>query len=243
MAGIKRKTSVYRFIATTLLVLVLLVLVIMYHASDLSRRREIADVYPCQANLMQFGLAVMEYEQDHDSKLPGGNDHWAGQLFQYIKSYLVYRCPQDDLSPEPALSGATMRYPISYAVNANLMGHSSSALCNDSLTVFAIDFASQKLVAFDHPERVSPYTDGVMPNAAWGDIRLGTTSAVNDPPRHDPSVIFVACDAHIRMLRPEMVSSGADNPLASGEQDSTHAAGTTAVSGKTARYKLTFSER
>jgi prepilin-type N-terminal cleavage/methylation domain-containing protein/prepilin-type processing-associated H-X9-DG protein len=79
--------------------------------------RENARRTACLSNLKQIGLAVTQYYQDADEKGPSGWDPygrcsgWAWQVYPYIKSTAVFKCP-DDAGPFPAVS--------SYGMNANL---------------------------------------------------------------------------------------------------------------------------
>jgi hypothetical protein len=125
-------------------------------------------------------------------------------------------------------------------MNSNLPGHSRGSLMKGADTVLLAEIDGTPPLDMRRPERVSLYTDGATPNTAWGNVRLGTTSHVLNPPRHDPAVMFLGCDGHVKLLRPETVSSGRDNPSAIGAQDSVHAAGTKALGSS---YTLTFSER
>ena len=79
--------------------------------------RENARRTSCLSNEKQLGLAFAQYTQDNDEKnpngvniyAPGGNG-WAGQVYAYVKSINVYRCPDDSTG---TLSN------VSYAYNSN----------------------------------------------------------------------------------------------------------------------------
>lgn len=66
--------------------------------------REKARQTSCLSNLKQIGLGVVQYEQDFDEHTPngynpyGGGTGWAGQIYSYVKSTAVFKCP-DDSSP------------------------------------------------------------------------------------------------------------------------------------------------
>ena len=48
--------------------------------------------------MKQIGLAFIQYTQDYDEREPAGFSYgagWAGQLYTYIKSDGVYKCPDD----------------------------------------------------------------------------------------------------------------------------------------------------
>lgn len=88
--------------------------------------------------MKRLGLAVVAYNQDYDEKFPfncatpgGGtiagatcanNKGWAGELYSYIKSGGVYKCPDDSTT---AIAPAV---PISYVWNKYLCQLNISAL-------------------------------------------------------------------------------------------------------------------
>jgi prepilin-type N-terminal cleavage/methylation domain-containing protein/prepilin-type processing-associated H-X9-DG protein len=72
----------------------------------------------CLSNEKQLGMAFMQYVADYDGTFPAGTAApgngcvgWGGQIFPYVKSVDVYKCPSDD-----SLTGNG----ISYAMNANM---------------------------------------------------------------------------------------------------------------------------
>ena len=76
-----------------------------------ARARENARRASCQSNLKQIGLAIAQYTQDYDERMPvqyltleGGavTSWWPDQIYPYIKSYQVFVCPSDsDLQTYP----------------------------------------------------------------------------------------------------------------------------------------------
>lgn len=79
--------------------------------------RENARRAACLSNLKQLGLGVTQYEQDADEKGPSGWDPygrcsgWAWQVYPYVKSVGVFKCPDD---------AGTLAGTSSYGMNANL---------------------------------------------------------------------------------------------------------------------------
>lgn len=79
--------------------------------------RENARRTACLSNLKQLGLGVTQYYQDADEKGPNGADPygrcsgWAWQVYPYVKSINVFKCPDD--------SGVSAR-ASSYGMNGNL---------------------------------------------------------------------------------------------------------------------------
>ena len=83
--------------------------------------RENARRASCQSNEKQLGLALVQYSQDADEKLPNGTTGdpgyaigWAGQIYSFVKSTGVYKCPDDSTS---AKAGNPSDVPVSYAFN------------------------------------------------------------------------------------------------------------------------------
>lgn len=92
--------------------------------------RENARRASCQSNEKQLGLAFVQYSQDGDEKLPNGiwsrfNDGgpqyegvgWAAQLYPYVKSTGVYKCPDDPTSGAAPTATSPATYPVTYAYN------------------------------------------------------------------------------------------------------------------------------
>ena len=101
--------------------------------------RENARRASCESNMKQLGLAFIQYSQDTDEQMPSGRyipgfDNtttktptgagWAGQIYTYVKSTGVYKCPDDSTSPGATANGYTAQ-PVSYAFNKNLRGGGS----------------------------------------------------------------------------------------------------------------------
>ena len=98
--------------------------------------RENARRASCQSNMKQLGLAFIQYTQDTDEQMSSGRyipgfDNttnnapngagWAGQLYTYVKSTGVYKCPDDSTGLGAAINGYVPQ-PVSYAFNQNLRG-------------------------------------------------------------------------------------------------------------------------
>jgi prepilin-type N-terminal cleavage/methylation domain-containing protein/prepilin-type processing-associated H-X9-DG protein len=83
-----------------------------------AQAREKARQTSCLSNEKQLGLAFMQYVADYDGTFPVGTAGpgngpvgWGGQIYPYVKSVEVYKCPSD-----ASLNGNG----ISYAMNSNM---------------------------------------------------------------------------------------------------------------------------
>ena len=86
-----------------------------------ARARENARRTSCLSNVKQWGLAVMQYTQDYDERLPGGYKlegsnpiSWVTMLQPYAKSTQMYTCPNGVPYSDPL-------YP-SYGYNVGYLG-------------------------------------------------------------------------------------------------------------------------
>lgn len=90
-----------------------------------AKAREKARQITCASNEKQIGLAVMQYVQDFDERMPstrmGAGNNWQVTLQPYIKSYQVFTCPSNPrnstLMNDGANSnpGGTSKTMVSYA--------------------------------------------------------------------------------------------------------------------------------
>ena len=104
--------------------------------------RENARRTACLSNLKQLGLAVTQYYQDADEKGPSGWDPygrcsgWAWQVYPFVKSTGVFKCPDD----AGALAGVS-----SYGMNANLASRTDQS--NNPAKGSAVGLAIAQFVA------------------------------------------------------------------------------------------------
>lgn len=133
------QTASKKYNAFTLIEILVVIAIIALLAAILfpvfSRARENARRANCQSNLKQLGLAMHQYSQDYDERLPFGLDPassfgwgtgWAGQIYPYVKDVQVYRC-SSDIYKAPANSSA-----ISYGYNTAIPNAQLSTSCPPS---------------------------------------------------------------------------------------------------------------
>ncbi len=99
--------------------------------------RENARRASCQSNEKQLGLALTQYTQDYDEAYPPGvpvpgaryAQGWAGQIYSYVSSTGVFKCPDDSTAQNGTNS------PVSYALNTNAGGRPLAAFASPASTV------------------------------------------------------------------------------------------------------------
>ena len=99
--------------------------------------RENARRASCQSNEKQLGLALTQNTQDYDEAYPPGQpvrgaryaQGWAGQIYSYVSSTGVFKCPDDSTAQNGTNS------PISYALNTNAGGKPLAAFASPASTV------------------------------------------------------------------------------------------------------------
>lgn len=124
--------------AFTLIELLVVIAIIAILAAILfpvfARARENARRSSCQSNLKQIGLGIMQYTQDYDEAYPWLRNtgvsnsydprNWAQQIYPYIKSAEVFRCPSFTGANEQNMSyqnaGVTPTLKASYSMNYHL---------------------------------------------------------------------------------------------------------------------------
>jgi prepilin-type N-terminal cleavage/methylation domain-containing protein/prepilin-type processing-associated H-X9-DG protein len=127
--------------------------------------REKARAIACLSNTKQLALSEMQYCQDNDEKYaPGCNPYglgqgWAGQLYPYVKSTAVFRCPDDSTS----LPGT----PVSFAYNRNCSLYNPQGNSGADGTPLASFTASSKTVLLCE-----------VVNSGYYDITIGDTHNV-----------------------------------------------------------------
>jgi prepilin-type N-terminal cleavage/methylation domain-containing protein/prepilin-type processing-associated H-X9-DG protein len=156
--------------AFTLIELLVVIAIIAILAAILfpvfQKVRENARRTSCLSNEKQLGLAFTQYTQDYDELYPCGavagtgvksnGQGWGGQVYTYVKSTGVYKCP-DDSTAQVTNSGYP-DYPVSYAYNANAVMRGSGA----SLSQFNAPASTVLLCeAFGAPARIDQSDEGV----------------------------------------------------------------------------------
>ena len=93
--------------------------------------RENARRASCQSNEKQLGLAFIQYTQDYDESMPAGypganwGQGWAGDIYSFVKSTGVYKCPDDSTSPSAA-NYSVVSYSLNKQLTPNIGGNAIS---------------------------------------------------------------------------------------------------------------------
>lgn len=232
--------------AFTLIEIIVVIAIIAILAAILfpvfATAREKARQTACVSNMKQLGLALMQYAEDYDELFPGGNSTsqgstgWAGQIYSYVKSVGVYRCPDD--------ANVGSGNWTSYAINQNLSvqtvsgGHyagiSLSQYSAPAMTVVLLEIRGNSITDVTSPkETESPTGKGLGSLTGGWDPNGGLSSGSNCPTAnqlsyatgslggrgyncffngptgiHNGGSVYVLADGHAKWLMGNVVSSG-----------------------------------
>jgi len=212
--------------------------------------REKARQASCNSNMRQLGLAFLQYTEDYDEKFPSGTQGsakgWAAELYPYVKSAGLYKCPDDSTSQGVNGSGA-VTYPLSYGYNVSPAGQTQAAFgdVTKSVLLFEITGVATDMTAvavngsttagdFSSPTAdgnpagyagPGEFATGVM-SGAQSLIGSAATDFISLTGRHTDGSNFLLCDGHVKWLRPAGVSTGGDDSSGSGTNCNTFTSGT-----------------
>lgn len=244
--------------------------------------REKARQTSCASNEKQLGLAFMQYVQDNDETFPVGSqnsyftagDHfgigWAGEIYPYVKSTGLYKCPDDVTADQP--NANPPMYEVSYAMNTHIVNSYTagphgllagftapattvllSEVVNDLVDVTAIDEGKSLATPPTHWSVVSQGDDVIGNNPPGQDAtaRMATGPLDGDinvwdgtQGRHTNGSNFLLADGHVKWLAGSAVSPGINPPGQATDQPSRYgnAAGTAfSGNGTYPDYRATYS--
>ena len=214
--------------------------------------RENARRASCQSNEKQLGLAFTQYTQDADEKYPNGSWSrftdgtagpqyegvgWAGQVYTYVKSTGVYKCPDDSTSQTTDANNITY-YPVSYGYNGLNINRTSqmnsgttgagsalSAFASPANTVVLFEAGGDVAAITDSRETYNGTNNPMMSSVGTGDeyytkansnlFRYATGykhsnfNTIGQPPaRHTEGANYLMADGHVKWFRINAVSYG-----------------------------------
>jgi len=207
-----------------------------------ARARENARRASCSSNLRQIGLAVMQYVQDYDEKYPKLNNIidnqipdapsviwtrtgtstynwlWMTQVYPYVKSAQVFRCPSFAATPDYD-SYINMNY------GANTMVIRTEAA--GSLSVAALQAVASTYMILDAGTYQMSYTRVASPasftyvpgTAAFANSGSSVDTRFNAPQdwqkgRHFHGVNVIFADGHVKWLKSSDVARQAQEIVA-----------------------------
>ena len=183
-AAQRRKSSGFTLIELLVVIAIIAILAAILFPV-FQKVRENARRTACLSNTKQLAIATIQYEQDFDEKTPNGSDPnglgtgWAGQIYPFVKSLGVFRCPDDSTK----LPGTNVSYGFNrnFAIYTNYKGGYYSQADGTSLAAFnapaksilLFEIANSGYYDISHP-------DG--PNAADIDGQNGDDQGRNNAP-------------------------------------------------------------
>ncbi len=127
-----------------------------------AKAREKARQTACLSNMKQMALGSLQYTQDYDEKYIAGVNRygkgpgWAGEMYPYVKSTGVFRCPDD----ATALPGTT----VSYALNSQFSPFVPSGNGAQPISIAQLNASANTVQFFEIVN--SGYYDVTIPDGA-----------------------------------------------------------------------------
>ena len=233
--------------------------------------REKARQASCKNNMKQLGIAFIAYTEDYDELYPscpydGGLEGWAGQVYPYVKSAGVFKCPDD------ATLAAAPNYTCSYALvkgmtparNYTLSATGVAGASMGSVNISELQAPASTALMFEiqgvttnmttaGSDQTSPsgsgktnmtagnYATGYMNGTSAAACAVGMI-ATSDGTVHSGRSNFLCNDGHVKSLNPNSISPG-DNAwgVGSAQVNCNGAASVTSMVANGVTVQATFS--
>jgi len=190
--------------------------------------REKARQISCLSNMKQLGLAWTQYSEDYDETYPNSiwyGSGWASNIYPYIKSANVFRCPDESNSVVDTWDSAFVL--VDYIASANIMTNSATSTMTPTGTKISVLVAPSSTVlmfegdhdylGYDGPTNQGTvlgtseadfYSQGDMVgNAAGNDYQAPVDVARHQEDNADTKGIvhsghenWLCCDGHVKFL-------------------------------------------
>ena len=202
-----------------------------------AKAREKARQISCVSNEKQIGLAILQYSQDSDERMPCGTaitgnytqdgKGWASQIYSYVKSTAVFKCPDDSTSGSNV---APITYPISYGMSLQVTRSSLADFTSDSKSIMLFETVGSAVplttvgngvngditspAADGNPEGfngIGRFATGVMSGANPTEVSNSTNGYYDTKTgRHTDASNYLMADGHAKWIRPTSISTGGD---------------------------------
>ena len=198
----------FKLLRQALAVLAILFVTALFLFPYFAKAREHEGQPYCASNMKQLGLGLVQYVQDNDEMMPNISDRngntWRTAIFPYVKSRLLFQCPdrkQDDPDANPIGADG---YPESYA--ANYTGDYGKTKLDQGRGAFAGSGSwPVEMRDIPHPEALIMFmeaTDNPFP-----DFNIDASHTFSQAsPRlwagHQGGSNFLLMDGHIKWMRP-----------------------------------------
>lgn len=205
--------------AFTLIELLVVIAIIAILAAILfpvfARARENARRSSCQSNLKQIGFGVLQYVQDYDEVMPRVDDDgaaplWMDNIYPYIKSYQVFKCPSDSrqFTPGPNSEASSIAANVLGRQNSGNLTHPWTTRTWTGANTFVvrllpeIRFASTTLLAADGNDYA--WSCNNIANTSCGAFSVNSTTEPRSfgelQERHLGTINTLWVDGHVKSV-------------------------------------------
>jgi prepilin-type N-terminal cleavage/methylation domain-containing protein/prepilin-type processing-associated H-X9-DG protein len=201
-----------------------------------AQAREKARQITCASDMRQLGIGFLQYSTDWDETMPIGLDYphagngWAGQIFPYVKSAGVYKCPDDPMITQAPFTPVSFAYNENISVDPNAYGVTAPKP-KGHIAAFAAPASTVMLfeVTGSQGNLASPDGDDASPHATSSNATYGsmTTSGADYLGVYAPGAGF---DYHVCLA-----AANATGPLFGERSQAGSTNPTRSFSGYTAR--------